>query len=281
MQNPETTRPYLSKLEGSAARFFTTQFFSPSYNDTRQQILTRLWGVISNSVLERMFANKRNKVNLFEAMNKGSLILIHTAKDLLKQEGCEILGRFFIALIAQAAQERAALPKEQRLPTFVYIDEAHDYFDESIEHLLEQVRKFRVGLVLSHQHTGQLKELRATVMANTAVKLVGGLSYDDAREFAKNMGPNCTPEFLLGMRKHADDKKPYTEFACYIRNIEGLMSAIALPVPLLTMERQPKMPAAKRASLIEENRARYGATNGKPPDNPPPDDSPLGDPELL
>lgn len=64
-------------------------------------------------------------------MNKGSIILINTAKDLLKQEGCEILGRFFIALISEAVQERASIAEDQRLPTFVYIDEAQDYFDES------------------------------------------------------------------------------------------------------------------------------------------------------
>ena len=46
-------------------------------------------------------------------MNRGSLILISTAKDLLKQEGCKILGRFFIALIAQAAQERATDAKRE------------------------------------------------------------------------------------------------------------------------------------------------------------------------
>jgi hypothetical protein len=82
-----------------------------------------------------MFANERNKLDLFETMNRGSIILINTAKDLLKQEGCEILGRFFIALICQAAQERASIPADRRRSTFVYIDEAHDYFDESIENL--------------------------------------------------------------------------------------------------------------------------------------------------
>ena len=86
----------------------------------RRQILTRLWGVISNSVLARMFAHPRNRVDLFAAMNRGSLILINTAKDLLKQDGCEILGRFFLALIAQATQERAAIPEERRRATFLY-----------------------------------------------------------------------------------------------------------------------------------------------------------------
>jgi len=143
-----------------------------------------------------MFQNKRNKVNLFDAMNRGSLILIHTAKDLLKQEGCEILGRFFIALIAQAAQERATIQEEERTPTFVYIDEAHDYFDANMEILLEQARKYQVGMIIAHQHLDQFDtSLRSTVRTNTAIKLVGGLSSKDAAELAKEMG--CNPEFLL------------------------------------------------------------------------------------
>ena len=54
-------------------------------------------------------------------------MLINTAKDLLKQDGCEIFGRFFIALLVQAVQERAAIPENKRRATFVYIDEAQDY----------------------------------------------------------------------------------------------------------------------------------------------------------
>jgi hypothetical protein len=156
MEDPNATRPHLHKLDPLSRRFFETQFFSKTFNDTRQQILTRLWGIISNSVLERMFANEHNKLNLFEAMNRGSIILINTAKDLLKQEGCEILGRFFIALTAQATQERASIPDNNRLSTFVYIDEAHDYFDESIENLLNQARKYKVGLILAHQNLFRL-----------------------------------------------------------------------------------------------------------------------------
>jgi hypothetical protein len=166
MEDPEATRPHLSKLDPVSRWFFETQFFSKTFNDTHQQILTRLWSVLSNSVLERMFANEHNKLNLLEAMNRGSVILINTAKDLLKQEGCEILGRFFIALICQAAQERASIPVDQRRATFVYIDEAHDYFDESLENLLNQARKYKVGLILAHQNLNQFEtQLRSTVAA--------------------------------------------------------------------------------------------------------------------
>src|SRR3954471_22553750 len=118
-------------------------------------------------------------------MNKGSIILINTAKDLLKQDGCEIFGRFFIALISQAAQERASVPEDRRRSTFLYIDEAQDYFDESAENLLNQARKYKVGIVLAHQNLDQFEpRLRGAVMASTATKLVGGLSAKDAAAFA-------------------------------------------------------------------------------------------------
>jgi hypothetical protein len=252
VENPEATRPHFSKLDPVSKRFFDTQFFSKSFDATRQQILTRLWGVLSNSVLERMFGNEHNKLDLYEAMNKGNIILINTAKDLLKQEGCEILGRFFIALIAQAAQERATISEDRRRSTFVYIDEAHDYFDYSLENLLNTARKYRVGLVLSHQNLGQFEtSLRATVMASTAIKMVGGLSAKDAEVISKDM--RCEPEYLLSMRKGAD----YSQFACYVKN--HTERPLPLTVPLGEMERRPRMNDDEYLRLIEANRAGFSA----------------------
>jgi hypothetical protein len=280
MEQPETTRPYLKNLDPTTARFFETHFFSNDFNPTRRQILTRLYDVLSERVLNRMFSNERNKVNIFEAMNTGHLILINTAKELLKQNGCEILGRFFIALICQAAQERAAIPdREGRLPTFVYIDEAQDYFDENMGSLLEQARKFQVGLVLAHQHLGQFdRKLHATVMTNTAIKLVGGLSDDDAREFARQM--RCQPDFLYGMQKY----EKHTEFACFVRNTPR---PVRLSVPFGQMEALPRSTAAAQAALLTQNRARYcagGKEDGSEPDRADiakDADSPLGHPEML
>jgi hypothetical protein len=261
MEEPEKIAPYIGKLEGSARRFFETQFLSRFFNDTRQQILTRIYGVLATGVLDRMFSHKRNKVNLFAEMNRGSLILINTAKDLLKQEGTEILGRFFIALICQAAQERASIPEDKRMPTFVYIDEAHDYFDESMENLFNQARKYAVGLCVAHQNLDQFEQyLRATVMTSTAIKLVGGLSAHDATAFAKDM--HTEPEYLLSMRKHDSE----TQFACFVRNL--IERPIPLSIPFGTMERQPKLSPQALQALRLQNRARYSVVsddNSLPP----------------
>jgi hypothetical protein len=261
MEEPEKIAPYIGKLEGSARRFFETQFLSRFFNDTRQQILTRIYGVLATGVLDRMFSHKRNKVNLFAEMNRGSLILINTAKDLLKQEGTEILGRFFIALICQAAQERASIPEDKRMPTFVYIDEAHDYFDESMENLFNQARKYAVGLCVAHQNLDQFEQyLRATVMSSTAIKLVGGLSSHDASAFSKDM--HTEPEFLLSMRKHDSE----TQFACFVRNLTE--RPIPLSIPFGTMEGQPRLSPQALQALRAQNRSRYSVVaddNSLPP----------------
>jgi type IV secretory pathway TraG/TraD family ATPase VirD4 len=160
-----------------------------------------------------MFSHRRNALNLYEAMNSGSLILINTAKDLLKAEGCEIMGRFFIALISQATQERAAIAPEKRMPTWVYIDEAQDYFDTSIEELLTQGRKYKTGMIISHQNLDQLEpKLRHTVIGNTSIKLLGGLSSKDAGAFAAEL--QCDPAMIMSVKK----TKQMTEFVCIIGN---------------------------------------------------------------
>jgi hypothetical protein len=110
-----------------------------------------------------------------------------------------------------------------------YIDEAQDYFDESVAELFNQARKYKVGLIVAHQNLSQFeRELLASVMASTAIKLVGGMSARDATAFAKEM--RCEEEFLQSMRKLAK----HTEFACFVRNITP--SPLRLTVPFGTME---------------------------------------------
>ncbi|MEQ1903132.1 MAG: hypothetical protein ABL888_02965 [Pirellulaceae bacterium] len=252
MENGDKFRPYMEKLPGSARAFFETRFFERSFNETKKQILTRLWGVLSNATFERMFSHERNKVDIFEAMSTGKIVLINTAKELLTHDGAAIFGRFFIAMIAQAALQRSSLQPHERAPAFVYIDEAQDYFDDKIGHLLNQARKYRVGLVLAHQNLDQLSlGLRSTIMASTSIKLAGGVSAKDARVLADDM--RCDTEFLQSMKKGRDQ----TQFACFVRNFTP--QAVQVSVPLGYVDRLPKLSPPDVLQLMEANRRAYCA----------------------
>jgi hypothetical protein len=153
---------------------------------------------------------------------------VNTAKDYLKAERSSFLGRLFISLTMNAAFERAALGQEDRYPAFLYIDEASEYFDDNLDDLLIQARKFNLGLVFSHQYLDQCTPaLRASIAANTAVKMAGGVSDRDARAMAADM--RTTPEFILAQRKDTGR----SQFACSIRG----QNAVSLTVPFGTLER--------------------------------------------
>jgi hypothetical protein len=253
MEDGKPFKPYMDALDGSARYFFQTEFFQPSFAATKKQILRRLWGVLATPAFERMFAQTSNKLDLFQAMQDGKIILVSTAKDLLKQEGSQLFGRFFIAMLAQAALERSTVAAPDRTPTFVYVDEAQEYFDDTVETILNQARKYRVSLTVAHQALDQLSpRLRAIFHANTAMKCAGGVSAKDARAFADEL--HTSADFIESMKRG----RGRTEFAAWIRH--QTPQALRLSIPLGHVERQPTLTEEQFDALLSRNRARYCGT---------------------
>ncbi|WP_206735508.1 ATP-binding protein [Roseovarius sp. A46] len=242
----ETYRAYIDQLSGTPRRFFETEFDSKEFANTKTQVLRRLYGVLENQTFERMFSHPESKFDMFSEMNAGKLILINTSKSLLKEQGTEIFGRFFIALIAQAAQERATLPSWDRLPVMVYVDEAQDYFDRNIGIILSQARKYRVGMVMAHQYLGQLSSgLQEAFEANTSIKLAGGVSARDARALAGQM--NANPELI--------QSQPKGTFATFIRGLTE--RAVPIGFPFFVLEKLPKATKDEIEAIRQQCRETY------------------------
>lgn len=272
----EAYREQINQLSGTARRFFETEFEGKEFASTKQQVLRRLYGILENQTFERMFSHPQSKLDLFTELNSGKLILINTAKSLLKETGTEIFGRFFIALIAQAAQERATIPDWERLPTMVYIDEAQDYFDRNVAIILAQARKYRVGMVLAHQYLGQLEpKLQEAFEANTSIKMAGGVSARDARALAGQLG--CEPDLI--------QKQPKGSFATFVRGLTD--RAIPLSFPFFILEKGPQRSGEEVEGIRQRSREEYavplrtdgpaGGADGDPePSESDPDDDPSG-----
>ena len=252
LDNPAPFGRYIARTSGTTRAFFETEFMSRQFADTRQQITRRLYGLLSNPTFERMFSHPRNALDMKAALDRGKIILINTAKDVLKAEASQMFGRYMIALVMQAALERAADPEHLRRPAFVYIDEAADYFDENIDTLLIQARKYKVGLTFAHQHLDQLStKLYSSVMTNPAIRFAGGVSAGDARALAPEMRTNA--EHLLSPRK----TRTTTEFACHVRNHTA--APVILSVSLGTAEREPRMAASRHDELLARVRREIAA----------------------
>jgi len=249
-------KEYISQLQGAARSFFENEFNTAQFAETKRQVLRRLYGILENQTFERMFSHPKSKLDIFKEMNSGKVILINAAKDLLKQNGTEVFGRFFIALIAQAAAERATLPPDQRLPTFVYIDECQDYIasDSNFTVILEQARKQKVGLIIAHQYLTQLSQgILDSLHANTSIKFAGGVSDRDAHALARNM--RTTPEFIESQTK--------LSFAAHVRNFTA--NAVSLSIPLRELESKERMTRKEAATLLNQMRNQYAVAFAETP----------------
>ena len=81
------------RLHPSTQNFFDTEFFGDKqYKATRAQIRRRLHGVLENPTFERLFSAKKNRIDLFDALNAGKIVLVNTAQDFLQRGAVLALG---------------------------------------------------------------------------------------------------------------------------------------------------------------------------------------------
>ena len=223
----------IARTDPITRRYFETQFYSNRYTrETRGTIANRLFAILSNRAMQRMFNARRNKVDLFAAMQQKKIVLI--APGGLGSDGTPLFARTMIALALRAAYKRLSRPAEERHPVLLFVDEAHGLFDEQLDTLLIRARKLGLFLRFATQHFDQIPpDMRAAITANTEVFLAGGLSHGDASKLARDM--RTAPEFLMDTRVTANIG---TEFACFIQN--QLPSAIKVSFPFGVLESQPQ-----------------------------------------
>jgi hypothetical protein len=248
---------HIAALDPTARGFFEKQFYkNPSFAQTRSSLARRLYDVVRVPAFERMFASRQNKLSMFEAIQRKSVICVNTSDAMLK-DASPLFGRYMIASTMAAVFERVAVPEREWNQAYLIIDEAASYFDESLEKLLRQARKYKLGVLFAHQLMEDLKgAMRAHVASNTSVKMCGGISYADARQLANDF--QSTPEFLFSQKKDMSGREPqWANWACYVRNLTP--HAVSITVPFYALRDAPKMGEASYQKLLDRNRARYAA----------------------
>jgi hypothetical protein len=177
----------------------------------------------------------------------GRALLVRLPRGELGTEAATLLGSMVVHQVWQASQARSGMRSGKRSPVFVYLDEFQDVLrlPLALGEALVQARGLGSGLVLAHQHLGQLSPaVKAAVLANAGSRVAFGLDHDDAVVMSKRSGGTLTPSDFTGL----------PAFEAYVDLVAGNQAsgfASARTVPLS---------AAKRslASVLSANRRRVG-----------------------
>src|SRR4029077_17063031 len=255
---------YFANLDPELQDFFDTQFDSETYKGTRTQLIWRLDFLRTNRLMRAMFDAPKTKLDIGKEMDAGKVIVINNSKALLGEEGAEFFGRFFIALVLSAAQQRSVRQAHEKLPCFFYIDECQNVIkqDEKVPTILDECRSQKIALILAHQRTAQITSKNVlSALSNCAIRMAN--SDEEAKQLASDL--RTTPEFLQDL--------PVGSFATFVRDYTK--TALALEIPHHDMRSLPRMTADEQYALKEKMRVLYANPRSQPRVAIPPSAPPI------
>ena len=137
-----------------------------------RRVLQRLRLLLDNDVMKEMLLAPFTTFHIGEAMDDGKIIIIDNSKGKLGEQAAEFFGRFFIAQVLAAAQQRSFRPASTKRPVYFYIDEAQSVIarDEKITTVLHECRAQKIALILAHQEMVQLSDKVLSAVQNCAIR---------------------------------------------------------------------------------------------------------------
>lgn len=182
-----------------------------------------------------------------EAFDSKKLIVIRLSQGALGDEASILLGNLFFARIWQTIQGRAVQPASERVPSHLYVDEAHRVVHgvSDTADMLAQCRGLNFGVTLASQTlTAFPKDVRDAISTNCRSKVVFQPSAADAPLLAKEFAPFLTAEDLQGLGRY----EVVAQLAVRQR-VAPPLTAVTLPPPEVT---------GQRGAALAYSRSHYG-----------------------
>jgi type IV secretory pathway TraG/TraD family ATPase VirD4 len=140
-------------------------------------------------------------------MNEKKIILMNLSKGTTGEINSKLLGMIIVQKLQMAALRRQKEGKDKRQDFFLYIDEFQNYVTESIESILSEARKYRLGLIMAHQYIKQLEgddgksKVKDAVFGNVGTMMCYKIGATDAEYMAKEMSPVFSEQDLINLDK--------------------------------------------------------------------------------
>ncbi len=168
-------------------------------------------GFITNSMMRNIIGQTKSSFDMFDVMQNKKILFINLSKGILGDFNSKLLGMMMVSKVQVSAMRRQSVEKQDRQDFFLYIDEFQNYVTDSIESILSEARKYRLGLVVAHQYLGQLHKsdaltksdvnLKDAIFGNVGTLLSYKVGPEDAEFLAKQFAPNFSDRDLINMDK--------------------------------------------------------------------------------
>ncbi len=144
--------------------------------------------------VSQMLSQPHNIINFNKIMNNSMIFIANLAN--IGTELRNILGGFQLSVMHAAALSRNGIPADLRKYFFIYLDEAHRFTTDSLEDVIAETRKYKVGMTLSHQYLRQFNAPRIDALSSVGSSIIFNVDNKDAVFLSKNFKDTVKSELF-------------------------------------------------------------------------------------
>lgn len=235
-------------------RYWTDQIANTNdfhKSETLDYIVSKFGKFITNRMVRNIIGQSKSTLDFREAMDTGKIVFLKLAKGLLGEEDANFLGLILVPKVLQAALSRQDIPREQRRPFYLYVDEFQNFATPDFAQMLSEARKYGLGLVLANQFISQLEEtVRDAIFGNVGTTMSYRVGVNDAQILQQVFNPTFSESDLQNVPAQN----------IYVKTI---VSGTPVPAFSMNVERDLKAERAggspKVAQMVKElSRLKYG-----------------------
>ncbi len=166
-------------------------------------IINKVGAFLSDPMLYRILTTPEKPISFRKTLDERKILIVNLAKGQIGEDASSLLGGFIVTMLTLAAFSRADQPEYVRVPFAMFVDEFQNMATESFASAVSELRKMKVGLVLSHQHLHQVPEnIRLAILGNVGTIIVFRVGGKDAPYLAREFYPVVSQEDLVGQANY-------------------------------------------------------------------------------
>jgi type IV secretory pathway TraG/TraD family ATPase VirD4 len=186
---------------GQVRRFWLKEYESYSVRlrlESIAPIQNKVGAFLANPLLQNILLQPKSAFDVRQVMDEGKILLVNLAKGKIGEDTAALLGSLLVSSLSVAALSRADIPEESRRDFWVYLDEFHTFTTLSTATKLSELRKYGVGLILTHQFLSQIdRPIRDAILGNVGTLISFRLGATDARLLEQESLPEFSAEDLI------------------------------------------------------------------------------------
>ncbi len=162
---------------------------------------------VTNTMMRNIIGQAKSAFDFLDVMQQRKILLMNLSKGEVGEINSRLLGLIIVSKLQMAALRRQKISKDERQDFFLYIDEFQNYITDSIESILSEARKYRLGLIMANQYIKQLEgadgksKVKDAVFGNVGTMMAYKIGAQDAEYMAKEMTPVFSEQDLINLDK--------------------------------------------------------------------------------